>query len=328
MGVGAHKSYDKDEAVRLYLRGLTLAQVGAICGVSDTAILRLLRKRGIERRPPPTSPKFGEAEARKIAALYQAGTSADEIAKGMGVACGTITSTLRRLGVEQRSHAESRRRYQCDHDFFSNIDNEEKAYWLGFVAADGYVTKAKPGNNPELKVSLAIADKRHLYRLKDSLRSTYPIYEYDYSKRVRTGKATPYASFLVRSERLAADLTRYGIVPAKTHSIRWPQLRDDLLRHYLRGVFDGDGHWGAPGSNMSFRLTSNRLFLEGCQGYLMLACGLRRTKLSERQDKWKGTVPTLIYGGRNQVSRIFHLMYDDATIWLPRKRGKAAPYVQ
>jgi hypothetical protein len=29
-------------------------------------------------------------------------------------------------------------KYQCNYNFFDNIDTESKAYWLGFITADGF----------------------------------------------------------------------------------------------------------------------------------------------------------------------------------------------
>ncbi|MEK6880887.1 MAG: hypothetical protein AABY22_14805 [Nanoarchaeota archaeon] len=33
-----------------------------------------------------------------------------------------------------------------NNDFFKVIDNQEKAYWLGFIVADGYLFRKKIGN--------------------------------------------------------------------------------------------------------------------------------------------------------------------------------------
>ena len=32
-------------------------------------------------------------------------------------------------------------KHNLNKDYFKNIDNEEKAYWLGFIAADGCIYK-------------------------------------------------------------------------------------------------------------------------------------------------------------------------------------------
>ena len=55
--------------------------------------------------------------------------------------------------------------------FFDIIDTEEKAYWLGFLFADGAVTQYK--HSYDIELSLQIGDKEHVekfakYLYKDS----------------------------------------------------------------------------------------------------------------------------------------------------------------
>jgi len=67
-----------------------------------------------------------------------------------------------------------------------------------------------------------------------------------------------------------------------------------------------------------FSLTSNLTFLKECQRYLVEACDLRYTKLARKREG-NPNIGSLAYGGRRQVERIFHLLYDDANIFLLRK---------
>lgn len=332
----------RDEACRRYLAGEASTKIGREFGVSSVAICQLLKKRGITRRPPPTTPMHTEEEQAKICRLYLMGRHANVIAKEMGVACGTITKTLKRQGIALRPHSEQARTYNCNHGFFDAINTEHKAYWLGFIAADGYVSKPSKGSNPELCISLAVKDEEHLLRFKRSIQSTHPIRHYDYSDRGGAGKNYPYASVSIRSKQLTDALARFGIVSAKCHTFVWPKLPSPLERHFLRGYFDGDGYWNTSFAldkrqdnkkrtdwriDIAFRLTSDRCFLVGCQQFLMRECNLNRTKLSNTDHRGAYSASTLIYKGRNQCRRIFHLMYDDATIYLPRKREVAEPLI-
>jgi hypothetical protein len=48
----------------------------------------------------------------------------------------------------------------------------------------------------------------------------------------------------VASPQLTARLAKHGIFPNKTFTLEWPDHLDpELLRHFLRGYFDGDGSW-------------------------------------------------------------------------------------
>lgn len=55
----------------------------------------------------------------------------------------------------------STRKYIVD-DVFEKIDTEEKAYWLGFLFADGYVGT----NDNSVGLGLAIKDIEHVKKFK------------------------------------------------------------------------------------------------------------------------------------------------------------------
>ena len=111
-------------------------------------------------------------------------------------------------------------------NFFSIIDTEEKAYWLGFLAADGNVGS----NNPVVSIHLSLTDVDHLSKIRQSLQSTHPIKIYNKS-----------CYFTIRSKILTDDLKQYGIVPRKDRIVRAPQIDTFFVRHFWRGVIDGDG---------------------------------------------------------------------------------------
>lgn len=277
--------------------------------------------------------KLSAEQETELCQRYKAGEPAARLGPEYGVSVGWVSQILRRHDLEPRTRSETNRRYQCDHAFFDRVDAEEKAYWLGFIGADGYVSKSNSHGSRELKVALGEQDEEHLCRLKKGLRSNHSIRRY-----VQQGN--PYVSFSVRSEQLAEGLARFGVVAGKCHTLEWPDLPEGLKRHFLRGYFDGDGYWNIKhgyrnGQKMlhwqpdiAFRLTSDQRFLRGCREYLERTCNLNRTTLSHRHWKGKYSASTLIYSGRDNVSRIFRLMYDGATVYLPRKYERVAPYIQ
>ena len=60
--------------------------------------------------------------------------------------------------------------------------------------------------------------------------------------RVRTVGKNAYSIF-INSSKMANDLSQYGIIPNKSHldSIFLPNLENELISHFIRGYFDGDG---------------------------------------------------------------------------------------
>jgi Mor family transcriptional regulator len=308
------------EACERYLAGESGKALGRAFEVSDTTIYKALNRNGIKSRSLSI---FTEAEERAICGRYEAGEHISSLASHFGVRTETMWQIIRRRGTRMRRPNELGIKYQCDHSFFDCIDTEEKAYVLGFVAADGYVHNAED----RISISLQPADKEHLVRLKYALKSTHPIAEYSSFDRYHD-KITTTATLSIGSSKLVRALEAHGVGRKKTFGLRWPTLSDDLQRHYVRGIVDGDGSFWAKAykehngrtwkQNYGFSITANRTFLLECQRYLMRECGLNLTKL----DHKKGTdtrIATLRYGGRQQVKRIFRFLYDDASIFLLRK---------
>ena len=60
----------------------------------------------------------------------------------------TVSDIIKRDG---NPHIIANKKYTVNENYFENIDNEEKAYWLGFLYADGYV-RMKDGRSGELKL--------------------------------------------------------------------------------------------------------------------------------------------------------------------------------
>lgn len=322
----------RDEAIRMYRSGSSAKRVGEAFDVSPVAILQLLRKRGITRRQDHRKTKLTTDKEWELCNRYAAGEPAKLLAPEYGVSVSLVSRILRRQRFQPRNMSEIHRRFECNHGFFDRIDTEEKAYWMGFISADGAIIHFQRKANPQIAVSVALSDAEHLYRLQQSLGSNHPVHTYDYTESQGKGKNKPFAKLVITSEHLAMGLARHGIVPAKTHLIEWPTLPPDLLAHFTRGYMDGDGGfyivspYGKTKSlQLTFRVTSNIVFLKGCQSFLMQACGLKQTKISLYKNS-EG-IGTLVYNGRQQASRIFHLLYDDAMLFLPRKRDKVIQYV-
>ena len=258
--------------------------------------------------------KLTNGQRTIICQRYVAGESSCSLAHHFSVSPPAIRSLLRRQGIARRPQSEAQRLFQCDHSFFSTIDNEQKAYWLGFMAADGYISRNA------LVIALAQTDKEHLQRFQEAIHATHPIHDYKYPN-------TSFSRLFIRSSQLVDGLANYGVVPNKTFIFRWPILHKDLQTHFIRGYIDGDGGFYArrtayPTPAISFEVTGNEPFLLSLQAFLMEQCSLRATKLYRRHKDIP--IATLRYVGRKQVSRIFALLYRDATIYLPRKHDIVA----
>src|SRR5215471_715872 len=98
------------------------------------------------------------------------------IAEKMGCSISKVQKYLEREGVT-RTNLDSKRvlskRTQHNSTFFDCIDTEEKAYWLGFFYADGYLDK----DGSTLKLGLSARDAFHLQRFASIFHRGVRVYE-------------------------------------------------------------------------------------------------------------------------------------------------------
>jgi hypothetical protein len=130
------------------------------------------------------------------------------------------------------------RKYSFNENYFENIDTESKAYWLGFIAADGSISKRKTGQN---SFSLYLHEIEPLEALRKDLESDKPIYLQDNSKYENkySNKMGYRITFI--SNKMVSDLETHGILERKTFKLKLPNLKKELYSHFVRGYFDGDG---------------------------------------------------------------------------------------
>ena len=83
----------------------------------------------------------------------------------------TIYDIVKRKGIKKIAN----KKYDVNENYFSSIEGEERAYWLGFLYADGYVRiKGKSG---QLTLKLSSKDRDHIVLFNKCLESNYPIKE-------------------------------------------------------------------------------------------------------------------------------------------------------
>lgn len=77
----------------------------------------------------------GKFEIKDVIDLYKSNKSIKEIAKLFNSSQETISKVLKENNIE----VYRRNKINFDEHIFDVIDTEEKAYWLGFIFADGYI---------------------------------------------------------------------------------------------------------------------------------------------------------------------------------------------
>lgn len=256
-----------------------------------------------------------DAETKnKIIEAYRNNMSLREIEKEFKVLRATVSKFLEEQNIK-KIKGNHYRKYFHDFDFFENIDTEEKAYWLGFMFADGYIVNHENRYGEDsFGLTLAEDSLDSIEKFKKSLHATNPIL-YDNSKSI----GQPQAKIVLTSQKTVNDLIDKGCVKQKSLILQPPKkVPEKLLSHFIRGFFDGDG------SLMKYNYNNYPSYQIGFTTTYEMAIWLREIfgKGDIRKEKRRDFTWYYSIGGNRQVLDICHYMYDEATIWMDRKYAR------
>ncbi len=246
-----------------------------------------------------------------MVAAYLAGATAEEAASQFGYSYMACIFALKQRGIKPRGRSEAYRKYAVDETFFDVINTEEKAYWLGFLTADGTI------GDDLVMLALQEEDIRHLYKFISSLRSSHPVI---LREQAQKGKVYRFGQVRLTSQHLARALHRLGVGKKKTFTARpCEYVPDHLLSHYWRGVFDGDGFITRKRSRLfgaiqwTVGLVGNREIVSGFETFMRQYIGQKANIKSHSR------IFMVRSSGVALPQAILQVLYHDATIYLERK---------
>lgn len=166
----------------------------------------------------------------------QCNKSKTEIGKLFNVTLHTVNRYIRNYNLSEYYSYDINKhssRINCDITFFDNIDTEEKAYILGFLLADGWITS----DGKYVGFCVTESDVDILEKIKAALKSKSKI-----ATPTNSGfKSRPRKTLEIGSIYLVKALVNLGVTTTKSYDARLPTISKHLLLHLLRGLFDGDG---------------------------------------------------------------------------------------
>lgn len=221
-----------------------------------------------------------------------------------------IDLKINRLGL-------SKSKYSFNHDYFEEINTPEKAYWLGFIYADGGVS------DHELSIKLQISDKEHLKKFNKAINGNFQIATFDRVCNLN-GKTYGGCQIRVYSTKLVRDLQKLGVYQNKSLTIVFPKINDLLKSHFIRGFFDGDGCLTQSNHNNG-KSYIRADFTCGSECFTnQLRAELYSININSYISKPDGKPFRLMIGGMKNCDVFFNYIYKDAdsTIYLDRKYKK------
>ena len=188
--------------------------------------------------------RLSHQEKIELFRMYETGKySGNQLTNYFPISQVAINSLLRRNGYVAKSASELKRKYPIQEDFFDVIDTQEKAYILGLLYADGYNNTDRNSINLSLKES----DKEILDKITKLIQPSKPLrYINTYKARQKEGFENSQNQYrlVITNKHISQRLVELGCGKAKTHNLTFPteeQVPSCLIRHFVRGYFDGDG---------------------------------------------------------------------------------------
>ena len=249
---------------------------------------------------------LSDSEKLEIINQRKIGITEKEISKKFDISLRQYYNLLKLNNIEQKSKVV---RYKFNEDYFETIDTEDKAYFLGFIVADGCIS------DKTNTIKIIQKETDILYEFKRYINSDGIVF---------TSKNRDISSFGISSAKTKNDLEKLGIHSNKTMVVKYPIIPDDLQNHFMRGVFDGDG---------CITLRTDKR--DNQQRGQVNICSGSHDFIKEYYDKLvlfanlsgknkircpKGTYHVVDWGGLSDVDNIYNYLYKDSNIYLKRKK--------
>lgn len=238
---------------------------------------------------------------------YLNGERNGDLVKEYGISQANFNALLRYRKIPPRyTH------YFFDYRYFESIDSEDKAYFLGFVYADGNIFRNS------LKISVRDYDIDVLEKILKYTKSNHEI-KYSQSNKMVT--------LIHTHAEMPSILSKHGIIPNKTHKLQSipKTIPLDLMNHFMRGYIDGDGSFGRYLHNdgyhrYSLSLVGTESFLTDFSKKVNELTGISfLDNLRTRHPERNNNIRALKMSGKDNILSFLDWIYKDATVYMDRK---------
>lgn len=246
----------------------------------------------------------------KSVELYNNGLSLTRISKMLNINRDKLSETFKLNGIEVKRVFHKK---YCDENIFEKIDSEEKAYWLGFIYADGCVGSKRK----YLEIALSVKDKEHLQSFKNFIKAEHKL-SYKIDKLNRES-----IRINIENKKLHNDLVKLGCIPRKSLILTFPteeQVSKEFIRHFIRGYFDGDGCICFTEKTLSINILGTKEFLQGIQDNVSVFKDKNLYPVNYKRKNINSYRIQVEY--INDILYFLDYIYDNSTVKLNRKYEK------
>lgn len=246
--------------------------------------------------------------------------SMDNIAINLNISDRAVRRVLKEEGINTRL----KNRYILDENYFDCIDTESKAYILGFIYADGFVGDEKFNN-----IVIAVNDLEILEFIAKEFKFTGNIRK---TKKGGFENSKCGYSLNFSSKIMASRLREIGLYPNKSLTIdTLPQIDKKLVRHFIRGYFDGDGsivlshntsYYKAIDGLIKYIYPTYCFMILGTKCFLEEIIKEAEFNYAKIHNTKSEKIKCIKINAKKEFNNIFKYLYDNSTIKLERKYNK------
>ena len=306
---------EKDEIVRLYEEGLNTVEIGKKLNRNNSSIGRYLKRIG--------KPRFGFRskltikDREDILRKYKSGMTSREIYEEYKdkTKCEETIQTIVRNNNISRSRGVKN---IFNESYFEEIDTPNKAYYLGFWMADGNVHKSNIKKGQMLiQMSLKSEDKYILEKFKEEIKASVKVSDCN-----RKNKGTE-SRISVYSDKMARDLSKYGVIPNKTFLLKkLPCIDEKFIPDLIRGIFDGDGTvYINKKSQLRFGFYGTYDLVFDIIKHLNRTINIPLNKIAQKES-----ISFITYASQKDIINFYKYIYNTDCLYLKRKKEKFEKY--
>lgn len=256
------------------------------------------------------------------------------ISEKLEISPSTVLNVLKRNNVNidktRRRKVKRARKFDVNDNYFAKIDSNEKAYILGLLYADGYLTTEGSGTKV---IGIDLIDEDILKEISSRLAyegEVRPVKNYKNDNGFK--RVSKRFRLKFSSEKIYEDLIKLGCTPRKSLTLTFPtdeQVPKNFIKAFILGYFDGDGsiikttrkekqYKNGEYESYSLSFVGTEEFLNSLKEVL----GLEHIKNNKRWKERDNNHFEIRIGGNNQSYRILKGLYEASPIFMKRKHDK------
>lgn len=300
-------------SLEMYKNGISVAIISEELGVSKNTIRRFLKEKGIVFKYTKPKQTYEEAMTMFLSQEDNFTIFCDK----NSISRKWFGEFLIKQGVDYSST-----KPKFNQHIFDLIDSEEKAYWLGFIYADGYISASSLDKDKEIdykfELNLSSKDITHLEKFNKFMEHTD--YNINISDVILNENTYERARWSIGNKHMWNVLNNYGCTPRKSNTLTFPDVtifnKKSLVFDFIRGYIDGDGsisYNNIEHTKMSVNILGTSEFLMGIQHHLGT-----NNALSYNNKTQSEITKVLSFVGSSAYNQL-NKLYKNATIYLDRK---------